>query len=141
MLHVSLLHGSLLPGSVEHEHTQSFGATGSPIQGGAQRMCVCLHDGKIPSARRAKSLFAIELGPAVSCAAMLAFTGLYMARRGMMTSGLSRGLSQFSMKIAIPCLLFRSIVPGVSYSASDAPLGRDPIPLRSSRTFLLDRHF
>jgi len=52
---------------------------------------------------------------AVSCAAMLAFTGLYMARRGMMTSGLSRGLSQFSMKIAIPCLLFRSIVPGVSY--------------------------
>jgi len=51
---------------------------------------------------------------AVSCAAALAFAGLAMANLRMMSAALSKGLSQLSVKIAIPCLLFQSVVPGVS---------------------------
>jgi hypothetical protein len=36
------------------------------------------------------------------------------ARRGLMTNALAKGLSEFSVKLAIPCLLFSSVVPGVS---------------------------
>ena len=31
-----------------------------------------------------------------------------------MSHALTKGLSQFSVKLAIPCLLFSSVVPGVS---------------------------
>ena len=31
-----------------------------------------------------------------------------------MSHALAKGLSQFSVKLAIPCLLFSSVVPGVS---------------------------
>jgi predicted permease len=52
---------------------------------------------------------------AVGCAAALASAGLWMARRGLMTPGLSKGLSHISVKLAIPCLLFCAVVPGVSW--------------------------
>eukprot|EP00908_Phaeocystis_cordata_P023329 Transcript_5756.p2 GENE.Transcript_5756~~Transcript_5756.p2 ORF type:complete len:460 (+),score=215.54 Transcript_5756:74-1453(+) len=51
---------------------------------------------------------------AVGCATTLASAGLWLARQGMMTPALSKGLSQLSVKLAIPCLLFSSVVPGVS---------------------------
>ena len=51
---------------------------------------------------------------AVGCAATLAAAGLWMARRGLMTPQLSKGLSQLSVKLAIPALLFGSVVPGIS---------------------------
>lgn len=31
-----------------------------------------------------------------------------------MTNALAKGLSEFSVKLAIPCLLFSSVVPGIS---------------------------
>ena len=51
---------------------------------------------------------------AVGCATTLASAGLWLARQGVMTPALSKGLSQLSVKLAIPCLLFSSVVPGVS---------------------------
>lgn len=51
---------------------------------------------------------------AVGCAVTLAAVGLGMAKVGMMTPELARGLSQFSVRLAIPALLFSSVVPGVS---------------------------
>ena len=38
---------------------------------------------------------------AVGCAATLATAGLWLARRGLMTPSLSKGLSQLSVKIAM----------------------------------------
>lgn len=52
---------------------------------------------------------------AVGCATTLASAGLWLARQGVMTPALSKGLSQLSVKLAIPCLLFSSVVPGVSW--------------------------
>ena len=52
---------------------------------------------------------------AVGCAATLAAAGLVMARRGYMTPSVSRGLSHLSVKLLIPCLLFSSVVPGISF--------------------------
>jgi len=51
---------------------------------------------------------------AVGCAATLAAAGLWLARRGLMTPQLSKGLSQLSVKLALPALLFSSVVPGMS---------------------------
>lgn len=51
---------------------------------------------------------------AVGCAATLAAAGLWLARNGHMSPSLSKGLSQLSVKLAIPALLFSSVVPGVS---------------------------
>ena len=51
---------------------------------------------------------------AVGCAATLASAGFWLARQGVMTPALSKGLSTLSVKLAIPCLLFSSVVPGVS---------------------------
>ena len=52
---------------------------------------------------------------AVGCAATLAAAGLWLARRGLMSPSLSKGLSQLSVKLAIPALLFSSMVPGISF--------------------------
>ena len=52
---------------------------------------------------------------AVGCAATLAAAGLWLAKRGLMTPSLSKGLSQLSVKLAIPALLFSSMVPGMSF--------------------------
>ena len=52
---------------------------------------------------------------AVGCAATLATAGLWLARHGLMTPSLSKGLSQLSVKVAIPALLFSSMVPGISF--------------------------
>ena len=52
---------------------------------------------------------------AVGCAATLATAGLWLARNGLMTPSLSKGLSQLSVKVAIPALLFSSMVPGISF--------------------------
>ena len=52
---------------------------------------------------------------AVGCAATLASAGLWLARKGLMTPSLSKGLSQLSVKVAIPALLFSSMVPGISF--------------------------
>ena len=51
---------------------------------------------------------------AVGCAGTLALAGLWLARRGLMTPQLTKGLSQLSVKLAIPALLFSSVVPGIS---------------------------
>ena len=51
----------------------------------------------------------------VGCAITLAAAGLWLARRGLMSPSLSKGLSQMSVKIAIPALLFSSMVPGISF--------------------------
>lgn len=51
---------------------------------------------------------------AVGCAATLAAAGFLMARLGYMTPAVSKGLSQMSMKILIPSLLFSSVVPGIT---------------------------
>ncbi len=52
---------------------------------------------------------------AVLCAATLAACGLWMSRAGVMTPALSKGLSQLSVKLAIPALLFSSMVPGMTF--------------------------
>ena len=41
---------------------------------------------------------------AVGCATTLASAGLWLARQGVMTPALSKGLHQVSVKLAIPCL-------------------------------------
>ena len=51
---------------------------------------------------------------AVLCAGTLACAGLVMSRAGVMTPALSKGLSQLSVKLAIPALLFSSVVPGLT---------------------------
>ena len=45
--------------------------------------------------------------------------GLWLARRGLMSPSLSKGLSQLSVKLAIPALLFSSMVPGASFELLD----------------------
>ena len=71
-----------------------------------------------PGSLDTSAIFAIFIASlrAVSCAGAIVVAGLWMARRGVLTRGLSKGLSQFSVKLAIPCLLFTSVVPGVSPS-------------------------
>ena len=51
----------------------------------------------------------------VGCAITLAAAGLWLARSGLMSPSLSKGLSQMSVKLAIPALLFSSMVPGISF--------------------------
>ena len=51
----------------------------------------------------------------VGCAVTLAAAGLWLARNGLMSPSLSKGLSQLSVKLAIPALLFSSMVPGISF--------------------------
>lgn len=51
---------------------------------------------------------------AIGVAATLAAAGLWFARRGLMTPALSKGLSHLSVTLAIPALLFSSMVPGFS---------------------------
>lgn len=52
----------------------------------------------------------------VGTAAVLALPGVILARKGVISRDVSRGLSQVSMQITIPCLLFSSVVPNVSVS-------------------------
>lgn len=52
---------------------------------------------------------------AVGCAATLASAGLWLARRGLMSPSLSKGLSQLSVQLAIPALLFSSVIPSISF--------------------------
>jgi hypothetical protein len=47
---------------------------------------------------------------AVLCVAVLAAAGLWLSRAGVLTPRLSKGLSSLSVKLAIPALLFSSIV-------------------------------
>ncbi|KAL1528164.1 hypothetical protein AB1Y20_009525 [Prymnesium parvum] len=53
---------------------------------------------------------------AVGCAATLASAGFGMARMGLMTPAVSKGLSHLSVKLLIPSLLFSSVVPGITPS-------------------------
>lgn len=50
----------------------------------------------------------------VATAAVLALPGVLLARKGVITRDVSRGLSHVSMQVTIPCLLFSSVVPDVS---------------------------
>ncbi|KAJ1623876.1 hypothetical protein T492DRAFT_882889 [Pavlovales sp. CCMP2436] len=49
----------------------------------------------------------------VGTAAVLALPGVFLARNGVITRDVSRGISHMSMQVSIPCLLFASVVPGV----------------------------
>lgn len=53
---------------------------------------------------------------AVGQSATLAAAGAWLARTGVMTPALSKGLSRLSVTVAIPALLFTSVVPGFTPS-------------------------
>lgn len=47
---------------------------------------------------------------AVGTLAVLAFGGVYLQKKGLMTPQMSKGLSELSMRLTIPCLLFSTAI-------------------------------